>query len=143
MSCDAVSSVFLQLVADEGGFDLVCRDRRWTKIALQMGFAPGKAIGSHLRAHYEKVLYPYNLFQSGANLLVSGPPHLTRTRTHIPPPLLPTRHLLTSALLTLTNASWLSGVKFEQRFALPESILKRGFSREMYWFMLDPRWGSL
>ncbi|XP_072305299.1 lysine-specific demethylase 5B-B isoform X1 [Eucyclogobius newberryi] len=58
-----------KLVADEGGFDLVCQDRRWTKIAVQMGFAPGKAIGSHLRSHYEKILYPYNLFQSGANLL--------------------------------------------------------------------------
>ncbi|XP_070766627.1 lysine-specific demethylase 5B-B [Enoplosus armatus] len=58
-----------KLVADEGGFDIVCRDRRWTKIALQMGFAPGKAVGSHLRGHYEKMLYPYNLFQSGANLL--------------------------------------------------------------------------
>ncbi|CAB1336535.1 unnamed protein product [Coregonus sp. 'balchen'] len=30
-------------VADEGGFDIVCRDRRWTAIALKMGFAPGKA----------------------------------------------------------------------------------------------------
>uniref|UniRef100_A0A665TM43 [histone H3]-trimethyl-L-lysine(4) demethylase n=1 Tax=Echeneis naucrates TaxID=173247 RepID=A0A665TM43_ECHNA len=59
-----------KLVADAGGFDIVCRERRWTKIALQMGFAPGKAIGSHLRGHYEKILYPYNLFQSGANLLV-------------------------------------------------------------------------
>uniref|UniRef100_A0A8D3BT16 [histone H3]-trimethyl-L-lysine(4) demethylase n=1 Tax=Scophthalmus maximus TaxID=52904 RepID=A0A8D3BT16_SCOMX len=58
-----------KLVADEGGFDLVCQDRRWTKIAVQMGFAPGKAIGSHLRGHYERILYPYNLFQSGANLL--------------------------------------------------------------------------
>lgn len=64
-------SLSFQLVADEGGFDIVCRDRRWTKIALQMGFAPGKAVGSHLRGHYEKILYPYNLFQSGANLLVS------------------------------------------------------------------------
>ncbi|XP_010730368.2 lysine-specific demethylase 5B-B isoform X3 [Larimichthys crocea] len=58
-----------KLVADEGGFDIVCRDRRWTKIALHMGFAPGKAVGSHLRGHYEKILYPYSLFQSGANLL--------------------------------------------------------------------------
>ncbi|KAI3357475.1 hypothetical protein L3Q82_015889 [Scortum barcoo] len=58
-----------KLVADEGGFEVVCRDRRWTKIAMQMGFAPGKAVGSHLRGHYEKTLYPYNLFQSGANLL--------------------------------------------------------------------------
>ncbi|XP_031701123.1 lysine-specific demethylase 5B-B isoform X1 [Anarrhichthys ocellatus] len=62
-----------KLVADEGGFDLVCLDRQWTKIALQMGFAPGKAVGSHLRGHYEKILYPYNLFQSGANLLAPEP----------------------------------------------------------------------
>lgn len=65
-------SLLFQLVADEGGFDIVCRDRHWTKIAVQMGFSPGKAVGSHLRGHYEKILYPYNLFQSGANLLVSG-----------------------------------------------------------------------
>ncbi|KAG7519301.1 lysine-specific demethylase 5B-B-like isoform X2 [Solea senegalensis] len=58
-----------KLVAEEGGFDLVCQERRWTKIAVQMGFSPGKAIGSHLRGHYEKVLYPFNLFQNGANLL--------------------------------------------------------------------------
>lgn len=48
-----------------------------------MGFAPGKAVGSHIRAHYERILYPYNLFQSGASLLVSyiepnwSPIHLT------------------------------------------------------------------
>uniref|UniRef100_A0A3B3V7T9 [histone H3]-trimethyl-L-lysine(4) demethylase n=1 Tax=Poecilia latipinna TaxID=48699 RepID=A0A3B3V7T9_9TELE len=58
-----------KLVADEGGFDIVCQDRRWTKIAVQMGFSPGKAVGSHLRGHYERILYPYNLFQNGANLL--------------------------------------------------------------------------
>ncbi|XP_062314993.1 lysine-specific demethylase 5B-B isoform X1 [Osmerus eperlanus] len=58
-----------KLVADEGGFDIVCRERKWTKIAMTMGFAPGKAVGSHLRSHYERILYPYNLFQSGANLL--------------------------------------------------------------------------
>ncbi|XP_046727107.1 lysine-specific demethylase 5B-B isoform X4 [Silurus meridionalis] len=60
-----------KLVSDEGGFDIVCKERKWTKIAISMGFAPGKAIGSHLRAHYERVLYPYNLFLSGANLLES------------------------------------------------------------------------
>uniref|UniRef100_A0A8C5HWG9 [histone H3]-trimethyl-L-lysine(4) demethylase n=1 Tax=Gouania willdenowi TaxID=441366 RepID=A0A8C5HWG9_GOUWI len=57
-----------KLVNEEGGFDAVCRDRRWTKISVKMGFAPGKAIGSHLRAHYERILYPYNLFQTGATL---------------------------------------------------------------------------
>ncbi|XP_075766031.1 lysine-specific demethylase 5B isoform X5 [Pelodiscus sinensis] len=58
-----------KLVAEEGGFDLVCKERKWTKIAIRMGFAPGKAVGSHIRAHYERILYPYNLFQSGASLL--------------------------------------------------------------------------
>ncbi|KFU83837.1 Lysine-specific demethylase 5B, partial [Chaetura pelagica] len=58
-----------RLVADEGGFDVVCKERKWTKIATRMGFAPGKAVGSHIRAHYERILYPYNLFQSGASLL--------------------------------------------------------------------------
>ncbi|XP_014899908.1 lysine (K)-specific demethylase 5Ba [Poecilia latipinna] len=57
-----------KLVNEEGGFDAVCRERRWTKISVKMGFAPGKAIGSHLRAHYERILYPYNLFQIGSNL---------------------------------------------------------------------------
>lgn len=59
-----------KLVNEEGGFDAVCRERRWTKISVKMGFAPGKAIGSHLRAHYERILYPYNVFQTGDNLPV-------------------------------------------------------------------------
>ncbi|KAF2984275.1 hypothetical protein EK904_002772 [Melospiza melodia maxima] len=58
-----------RLVAEQGGFDVVCKERKWTKIATRMGFAPGKAVGSHIRAHYERILYPYNLFQSGASLL--------------------------------------------------------------------------
>lgn len=59
-----------KLVNEEGGFDAVCRERRWTKISVKMGFALGKAVGSHLRAHYERILYPYNLFQTGDNLPV-------------------------------------------------------------------------
>ncbi|KAK2821365.1 hypothetical protein Q7C36_020708 [Tachysurus vachellii] len=65
------------LVVEEGSFDVVCRERKWTQIALKMGFAPGKAVGSHLRAHYERILYPYYLFKIGANLLSSQKPTLT------------------------------------------------------------------
>ncbi|KAG8451341.1 hypothetical protein GDO86_003521 [Hymenochirus boettgeri] len=57
-----------KLVAEEGGFDIVCRDRKWSKIATKMGFSLGKAVGSHIRGHYERVLYPYNLFQSGTSV---------------------------------------------------------------------------
>uniref|UniRef100_A0A671PMH8 [histone H3]-trimethyl-L-lysine(4) demethylase n=1 Tax=Sinocyclocheilus anshuiensis TaxID=1608454 RepID=A0A671PMH8_9TELE len=59
--------VLYKLVKEDGGFDVVCKERRWSQIALKMGFAPGKAVGSHLRAHYERILYPYYLFQKGAN----------------------------------------------------------------------------
>uniref|UniRef100_A0A8C7QEI3 [histone H3]-trimethyl-L-lysine(4) demethylase n=1 Tax=Oncorhynchus mykiss TaxID=8022 RepID=A0A8C7QEI3_ONCMY len=74
----------LELVNDEGGFDAVCRERRWSKIALKMGFAPGKAIGSHLRSHYERILYPYNLFQTGANLLKPTLTNDTKDTDYIP-----------------------------------------------------------
>uniref|UniRef100_A0A4W3I2J1 [histone H3]-trimethyl-L-lysine(4) demethylase n=1 Tax=Callorhinchus milii TaxID=7868 RepID=A0A4W3I2J1_CALMI len=61
-----------KLVAEEGGFDTVCKERRWSKVAHKMGYLPGKALGSLLRSHYERILYPYNLFQSGASLLKPG-----------------------------------------------------------------------
>uniref|UniRef100_A0A3Q3AZ20 [histone H3]-trimethyl-L-lysine(4) demethylase n=1 Tax=Kryptolebias marmoratus TaxID=37003 RepID=A0A3Q3AZ20_KRYMA len=73
-----------KLVNEEGGFDAVCRERRWTKISVKMGFAPGKAIGSHLRAHYERILYPYNLFQTGANLPVPTLTHDTKDKEYTP-----------------------------------------------------------
>uniref|UniRef100_A0A8C7NZ02 [histone H3]-trimethyl-L-lysine(4) demethylase n=1 Tax=Oncorhynchus mykiss TaxID=8022 RepID=A0A8C7NZ02_ONCMY len=81
-------------VADEGGFDIVCRDRRWTAIALKMGFAPGKAVGSHLRSHYERLLYPYNLFQSGANLLEPTLPVDTSDKECKPPDLTKRQHFV-------------------------------------------------
>ncbi|XP_034022739.1 lysine (K)-specific demethylase 5Ba [Thalassophryne amazonica] len=72
------------LVNEEGGFDAVCRERRWTKISVKMGFAPGKAVGSHLRAHYERILYPYNLFQTGANLPKATLTHDTKDKEYTP-----------------------------------------------------------
>uniref|UniRef100_A0A671PH75 [histone H3]-trimethyl-L-lysine(4) demethylase n=1 Tax=Sinocyclocheilus anshuiensis TaxID=1608454 RepID=A0A671PH75_9TELE len=68
--------VLYKLVKEDGGFDVVCKERRWSQIALKMGFAPGKAVGSHLRAHYERILYPYYLFQKGANVMNSQKPTL-------------------------------------------------------------------
>ncbi|XP_054568880.1 lysine-specific demethylase 5B isoform X1 [Eptesicus fuscus] len=65
-----------KLVAEEGGFAVVCKDRKWTKIATKMGFAPGKAVGSHIRGHYERILHPYNLFLSGDSLRCLQKPNL-------------------------------------------------------------------
>uniref|UniRef100_A0A3Q3LFB7 [histone H3]-trimethyl-L-lysine(4) demethylase n=1 Tax=Mastacembelus armatus TaxID=205130 RepID=A0A3Q3LFB7_9TELE len=59
-----------KIVSSEGGFEMVCKEKRWSKVASRMGFPPGKGTGSLLRSHYERILYPYELFQSGATLTV-------------------------------------------------------------------------
>ncbi|XP_078273179.1 lysine-specific demethylase 5A isoform X2 [Rhinoraja longicauda] len=61
-----------KVVASEGGFELVCKEKKWAKVASRMSYPQGKGIGSLLRSHYERILYPYELFQSGASLLTSG-----------------------------------------------------------------------
>lgn len=64
-------NIFLpKIVTDEGGFEMVCKERRWARIAQRLGYPPGKNIGSLLRSHYERIVYPYEMFQSGANLQV-------------------------------------------------------------------------
>uniref|UniRef100_A0A4W5KIS0 [histone H3]-trimethyl-L-lysine(4) demethylase n=1 Tax=Hucho hucho TaxID=62062 RepID=A0A4W5KIS0_9TELE len=61
-----------KIVSSEGGFETVCKEKRWSKVASRMGFPPGKGMGSLLRSHFERILYPYELFQSGATLTVSA-----------------------------------------------------------------------
>uniref|UniRef100_A0A671V6J0 [histone H3]-trimethyl-L-lysine(4) demethylase n=1 Tax=Sparus aurata TaxID=8175 RepID=A0A671V6J0_SPAAU len=56
-----------KIVSSEGGFETVCKEKRWSKVASRMGFPPGKGTGSLLRSHYERILYPYELFQSGVD----------------------------------------------------------------------------
>ncbi|XP_031721442.1 lysine-specific demethylase 5A isoform X2 [Anarrhichthys ocellatus] len=57
-----------KIVSSEGGFETACKEKRWSKVAGRMGFPAGKGTGSLLRSHYERILYPYELFQSGATL---------------------------------------------------------------------------
>ncbi|XP_064417731.1 lysine-specific demethylase 5A [Latimeria chalumnae] len=58
-----------KIVASEGGFETVSREKKWSKVASRMGYPPGKGTGSLLKSHYERILFPYELFQSGASLL--------------------------------------------------------------------------
>ncbi|XP_013414674.1 lysine-specific demethylase 5A-like isoform X2 [Lingula anatina] len=55
-------------VQDEGGFETVSRDRKWTKVSNVMGYPHGRGVGSILRGHYERMLYPFDIFRSGATL---------------------------------------------------------------------------
>lgn len=60
----------LQVVNEEGGFDTVCNDQRWGYIASERMNLPSianKDYASILRCHYEKFLYPYDLFDSGVS----------------------------------------------------------------------------
>jgi len=52
----------LQAVQDDDGFDVVTRDRKWIHIAVRLGYQPAKGIASTLRQHYEKLIYPYDVF---------------------------------------------------------------------------------
>ncbi|XP_008706949.1 lysine-specific demethylase 5D [Ursus maritimus] len=58
-----------KIVMEEGGYEAICKDRRWARVAQRLSYPPGKNIGSLLRSHYERIIYPYEMFQSGANLV--------------------------------------------------------------------------
>uniref|UniRef100_UPI0037E9243F lysine-specific demethylase 5C isoform X3 n=1 Tax=Semicossyphus pulcher TaxID=241346 RepID=UPI0037E9243F len=64
-----------KVVTDEGGFEMVCKERRWARVAQRLGYPPGKNIGSLLRSHYERIVYPFEMFQSGASMPHCKPKH--------------------------------------------------------------------
>uniref|UniRef100_A0A673LYD3 [histone H3]-trimethyl-L-lysine(4) demethylase n=1 Tax=Sinocyclocheilus rhinocerous TaxID=307959 RepID=A0A673LYD3_9TELE len=87
-----------KIVTDEGGFEAVCKERHWARVAQKLGYPPGKNIGSLLRSHYERIVYPFELFQSGASLPPCKPrlydsdeidreykPHSIPLRQSVPP----------------------------------------------------------
>lgn len=51
-----------------GGFEMITKDRKWSKVATQMGYPPGKGIGTILKMHYERLLYPFDVFRQGKTL---------------------------------------------------------------------------
>ncbi|KAG9335296.1 hypothetical protein JZ751_005400 [Albula glossodonta] len=57
-----------KVVTEEGGFETVSKERRWARVAQKLGYPPGKNIGSLLRSHYERIVYPFEMFHSGASL---------------------------------------------------------------------------
>lgn len=51
-----------RLVHSEGGFANVSKERKWTKVATFMGYPHGKGLGTILKTHYERLLYPFEIF---------------------------------------------------------------------------------
>lgn len=50
---------------------MVCKDRKWIKIVIKMGFVFGKVVGFYIRGYYERIFNFYNLFLFGDSLRVS------------------------------------------------------------------------
>ena len=52
----------------KGGLEIVTKERKWAKIANKLGYLSGRSVGSILKVHYERILYPYDVFKLGKTL---------------------------------------------------------------------------
>ena len=56
---------YIVFVYCTGGVEVATRERKWTKVASRMGFPSGKGVGTLLKNHYDRILYPFDVFQQG------------------------------------------------------------------------------
>jgi len=54
------------VVQSEGGFEAVTQNSDWSKVVSKLGYRKETIIGPILWENYEKILYPYDIFISGA-----------------------------------------------------------------------------
>lgn len=54
-----------KIVNEEGGIEVVTKERKWSRVACRMGYQQGKNVGTNLKAHYERILYPFDIYRSG------------------------------------------------------------------------------
>ena len=51
-------------VIKAGGFAKLTEEKKWQKVATDMGYSAGnKNIGNILKVHYERILYPLDIFE--------------------------------------------------------------------------------
>ena len=51
-------------VQAEGGSEAVSKERKWSKIAARMNYPTGKSVGTMLKQHYDRILYPFDVFMT-------------------------------------------------------------------------------
>ncbi|KAK5639199.1 hypothetical protein RI129_011691 [Pyrocoelia pectoralis] len=68
-----------RLVQKEGGSDHVTKERKWSKIAALMGYPAGKGIGTILKSHFDRLLFPYDIFREGKSVKIKVEPDATET----------------------------------------------------------------
>ncbi|XP_050314054.1 lysine-specific demethylase lid [Anthonomus grandis grandis] len=57
-----------RVVQIEGGFEEVTKQRKWSKVSVRMGYQIGKNVGTILKQHYERLLYPFDVFKEGKRM---------------------------------------------------------------------------
>ncbi|XP_044742185.1 lysine-specific demethylase lid-like isoform X2 [Chrysoperla carnea] len=57
-----------RIVQEEGGHECATKERKWSKIAARLGYPQGKGVGTILKGHYERILYPFDVFRQGKTL---------------------------------------------------------------------------
>ena len=55
---------FIQYCFASGGMEIVNSEKKWQKVATDMGYSiHNKNIGPLLKAHYERIIYPLDVFE--------------------------------------------------------------------------------
>lgn len=54
-----------RIVQEEGGMEQTTKDRKWAKVANRMSYPSSKSVGATLKAHYERILHPFEVYTSG------------------------------------------------------------------------------
>lgn len=54
-----------RIVQEEGGIEQTTKERKWAKVANRMSYPSSKSVGATLKAHYERILHPFEVYTSG------------------------------------------------------------------------------
>ncbi|ALC38767.1 lid [Drosophila busckii] len=54
-----------RVVQEEGGMEQTTKERKWAKVANRMQYPSSKSVGATLKAHYERILHPFEVYTSG------------------------------------------------------------------------------
>ncbi|XP_018798279.1 PREDICTED: lysine-specific demethylase lid isoform X1 [Bactrocera latifrons] len=54
-----------RVVQEEGGMEQTTKERKWAKVANRMSYPSSKSVGATLKAHYERILHPFEVYTSG------------------------------------------------------------------------------
>jgi hypothetical protein len=46
-----------------GGFEAVCAGNLWPEVAAKMGFKNPSSVSNGLKIHYEKLVFPFDVFE--------------------------------------------------------------------------------